>query len=415
MTVITTTIQMNPVFCLSCKVNRARFYQANDHTAVFCSKSCQLDSIGNNASSSSSSPQVSAIMTKYANLATPEHNWETDKGTREYYAFRKKLVDALLEHVMRDIVKCPDKECTFKSVGSTTLFSDYDVSVLGPKSAEIVDVFNREFRLLFNGRESATVFDTNVYGGSWLDMNGKQIVAPQHVNARSQRVWAFIKVDLFVTSEERFKLSNLLSQAIAKRKKLDVGINRQNLTAMNKAYVKELYNVQHANAATMEEKMSRANYYGAETYFTQGAFLHVVGEIQMKRRDLTITLDQYMDSFVENIGECLKEIPATAKCERDTTDHMSKYFARAMDALIKARPTHPNREFLKKLYQSAERVRLEVRGHRLNSKCGKTDQTCVLPVRAKQLRAEFELLVGSRSCDALRSKVIEMLVLYCLT
>jgi hypothetical protein len=92
--------------------------------------------------------------------------WKDHKGNQEFFNFRKEFVDALLENIIIDL-NC-QYECKAVSVGSNTLVSDYDLTVSGPLSTEIVDIFNKEFRRIFK-KESSIVFDTNVYGASFME------------------------------------------------------------------------------------------------------------------------------------------------------------------------------------------------------------------------------------------------------
>jgi hypothetical protein len=389
---------------------------------VYCSKTCFGKDlhIALCGSKLNTGAAVEAVMHKYGAKWGKGKTWVSEAGNAEYFNFRKELVDALLVHVITDIVKCPTSECSAVSVGSTTLFSDYDLTVTAPpkRAAEIVDAFNREFRQLFGNRESATVFDTNVYGVTWLipgtredkifvtftAVGSRAFSMVRAVNPQRQRFWAYVKLNLHTDKGLPAKMRNAHYRS---------KVNRANITAMNKEYVAQLYNVarvaQHGDPAKYEDAVSTANYYGAETYFTQGAFLHVVGEIQMGLRGIPITVDQYLDSAIENLGECLKELKLSCEYE-----HVSKYFARAMDALIKAHPTHPRVSYLRELYNAAEAVRVEVRGHRINVRCGQHDSTCVLPQRAAALKAEFDRVLLHvtgmvNTCDLMHTRIIEIL------
>ncbi|MCY0924457.1 hypothetical protein OS965_41335 [Streptomyces sp. H27-G5] len=58
-----------------------------------------------------------------------------------------------------------------RSVGSANPTSDYDITVSGPGAAEAVKKFNAEFRAEW-GKESATVFDVNLYVKDFLPERG---------------------------------------------------------------------------------------------------------------------------------------------------------------------------------------------------------------------------------------------------
>lgn len=86
----------------------------------------------------------------------------------------------------------------------------------------------------------------------------------------------------------------------------------------------------------LKDQISRTNFYGNETYFTQGAFNHVVGKLQSNFTNLTILPHEYVDSFFENFGEVIKEY----SMYRETLDkdhfiiESSKYLIRCADALV---------------------------------------------------------------------------------
>jgi hypothetical protein len=383
--------------CSVCGISDAVYQCKLCHERPYCSMGCYAQDFHHKLCGDVVSQQqqstVDAIFKKYEQKWTSVGRvWANNAGNQAYFNFRKELVDALLVHVIQDLVKC--RECTALSVGSTTLYSDYDLTVTGPKAAAVVDLFNSEFRRLFDGKESSYVFDTNVYGVTWLQPPTSPPGDPifKHFTARDGRSFSLVRGH-----------APALQRDWALRK-LNDDLDRSDATRMNLAYVRELYAAEEAkktgDPVVYEDAVSRANYYGAETYFTQGAFLHVVGEIQMRLVGIPITVDQYLDSFVENVGECLRNTE---------TDHMSKYLARAMDALIKARPHHPQAKIWQELYAAAEQVRVNVKGHRLDVKCNAaTDATCVHPQTAAQLRHRLEKLIGS----PVRTKIVEYMRTY---
>jgi hypothetical protein len=87
-----------------------------------------------------------------------------------FWYFRKSVVDNLIQLVaLRERVS--KEGCKAISVGSTRLSSDYDITVQGPCVDNIVSRFNSYFVAIF-GQESSAVFDTNLYGSSFV-MNTK--------------------------------------------------------------------------------------------------------------------------------------------------------------------------------------------------------------------------------------------------
>ena len=56
----------------------------------------------------------------------------------------------------------PAYSCYPSPIGSATATSDYDVSLIGPKSGDLVANFNDKFKEIFD-KDSETLFDTNIY------------------------------------------------------------------------------------------------------------------------------------------------------------------------------------------------------------------------------------------------------------
>jgi hypothetical protein len=303
---------------------------------------------------------------------------------------------------------------------------------MGPKAAQVVDAFNTTFRGLFGGRESAEVFDTNVYGASFvepLELGNFTLFTAANVhfvyvaNARDekqQRIWALLKVYMFLKGEEeQTQFLNRFPDVERKKAKLDrpLGKTREEATLkeLNKEYVKALYVVARLKAVMAEtsqpnvrlrrrykEAICVSNYYGAEMYFTQGAFLHVVGELQGGFQDFPITLAEYGDSFVENLGDCLKELQKDdyyKTCEK-TLDRISKYFSRAMHALFRSREISDPKNAFVALYRASDAVRLKVRGK---------EPPALASVSLQELRGRFWLLLELEKCEDLRNRILQLL------
>lgn len=340
-------------------------FECSNCARLFCSNQCF---------ESASHPKLCAIMKKYKDMK--DWTWEKEgKGNARFVAFRKEFVDALIAHALAK-EDC-EQTCTVVSVGSSSLTSDYDLTVSGSRAANVVDLFNREFRAFFNDQESATVFDTNVYGAGFLEpiqlgnftQYGKFKYVADAGDARRQREWAVLKV-----YPER----------------------QESIRERNEAYVKALYVVQdlkkrmketsrpdYALRRRYKESISQANYYGSETYYTQGAFMHVVGQRQSKMKDIPITRDEYLDSFVENAGDALRK-------KGDV-----KYVARAIDALLKANIRSP---FLERLYEAAELVRTQVRG---KTTCG---------LSCKQIQEQYEKVLAGRTIQEILKVYLDKVI-----
>lgn len=308
--------------------------------------------------------------------------WKDHKGDAAFVQFRKAFVDWLLQKVVRN-VGCKD-ECHTESVGSTTPTSDYDINVHGPHAPDIVNLFNDEFRHIFH-KESAVVFDTNVYGASFVNrvrqgnfaiFDNKYRYVANAADEENQRKWALLKVYL-----HRHPTPLHWPAIAAKRRDLGTFLS---LKTRNDLYGDSLYRVSKLKEEMLaqdepnvelrqayKEAISIANYYGQELYFTQGAYMHVVEQLQKRNTHVPITEDEYMDSFIENMGDTFKELEHGAVA-------FSKYLARAMDALLHIHRYKSNAQ-VRSLYEASETLRTQIRGMPL------CQNECVLPKTKKSL------------------------------
>ena len=367
------------------------------------------------------------------------------KGNKEYVMFRKLIVDNLLIEIIKDF-NCSN-QCKFGAVGSVTPFSDYDVSVSGPYATEIVVEFNKRFRKIFK-HESAIIFDTNIYGASFVEefftnnfneyiKEGKifhYVKESGNKDIRSQRIWALIKLNLFLNDKERKFLEKELAIIKDRTKYLDSIItDRDDIQKMNIIYGKTLQKYKtYKNMMSgfkldkngdknslkklqslkehYKDSLSLTNYFGNEMYFTHGAFIHIVANTQSKM-NIPLTKNEYMDSFIENMGDLFKELnhydnPKELICPI-LTEKLSKYFSRASNALVKLGYIEEE-----KSYFTSEEVRKRVRNIEKRNDCKSTDETCILPKTAKQLTTSFFNSIGIKNCSELRDFALRYLIKY---
>lgn len=386
-----------------------------------------------------------SVLTKYSHLIGK--TWEEMKGNEEYVTFRKLVVDALLEKIIKDL-DCVES-CIFKSVGSVTPYSDYDVSVSGRYATEIVERFNQIFRKTF-GNESAIIFDTNIYGASFVEeswSNNFHIFTKLEDNKKykyvsdsgkedviSQRKWALIKLYENLSSSEKLQLGDKFKM-IQKRFLYLKSIvsDRDDIQKMNETYVKMLKRFKQYKEKMLYEKVSQndreklqslkmhykdslslANYFGNEMYYTQGAFMHVVANIQSKI-GIPLTKNEYMDSFIENMGDLFKTLNDSQVFGDDSVcpkllAKVSKYFSRASNVLVKLGYLHEETT-----YNASETLRKKVRNKKQSVDCNETGDECILPKTAKQLNMEFMKSLGITDCNGLREIMMTYLVKYLRT
>ena len=388
--------------------------------------------------------------------------WSDMIGDSEYVKFRLEIVNAILDSAISDL-KCTD--CSYKSVGTISNYSDYDVSVNGQKAPEIIIEFNRRFRTIFD-KESATIFDTNIYGASFAEpiSTTQPSQKPKHgyfdvyrannsfegtstfkyvrsdddkQDVLNQRHWALTKLNLNLHPDEWLHLSGILfSNNPDELKMLNGNIlhlkelvpDRNDTRAMNIMYGKMLQewkqyfilmNNGESNGDCVDESclkrhykntLSRANYFGNGMYFTQGAYMHVVGNIQTKLK-VPITKNEYIDSFIENMADLFKELNNGEESCPKTLKTISKYFSRATDALVKLGYVDEEDK-----YDASENVRSTLRNKaecdvnypsKMRIPNSNSDgASCVLPRTTKLLSGNFLKSIGLEDCTQLRSFMI---------
>lgn len=309
-----------------------------------------------------------------------------------FNSFRRRVVDELLTQVMRQ-QGCTETTCVNASVGSDNLDSDYDITVYGPKSADIIEEFNARFLRLFNNVPSATVFDTNLYGigamspvttypqsPHFIRVGYKdkkrnditlELVKPSSHPSRAQRdqhVWALVKLAQYWQPESA---SWFPSQWSTLWKEARIILNSENnqsdsISLANEKYVSclrrvheireklERTPVENAESNRLRDvykfAVSHANFHAQESYYTFGAFKHVV---LMNQAGARIANDncEYLDSMIENVAGAIHMMEKLSK--RSCQDAMlkaSKYMMRFMEARDKIDPSRPMDSEFKNAY-----------------------------------------------------------------
>ena len=294
-----------------------------------------------------------------------------------YWYMRKITVDSLISPIL---IK---NKIQGISVGSTNITSDYDITLYGKsftKISETIEEFNTRFKTLF-GETSDFVFDTNVYGVSFINVSDKYplsisptVGSPSSVTDEdtnffeyndklsdevnecnnkkfkyvksnkethvSQHIWAVVKVlvKLDIISGYDSTIANMLTQELTQTTDPSLRLIIQEAEKFINMYqpspkyyytfIKTLKDVDPSQVddALFNNFVSFANYNGVETYFTRGAFLHIVVNMQMcknNQKELALSGHEYLDSFIENMSDLLHHYSKV------------KYYQRAKAALIR--------------------------------------------------------------------------------
>jgi hypothetical protein len=207
------------------------------------------------------------------------------------------------------------------SVGSTKLISDYDVTLYGnfKLMSEVIKRFNDSISKLFGGENSEVLFDTNVYGISFMKLMGRNIfsidedmrlysmtrecrdqkfmyILGESEEVRdTQHMWAFMKVlrslkkiesfdrKLFAELYKYMEMNLRVGDHFRKAQSFSIFLRKRG----DYASVLNSYNDIIEKLSDMDRILltnnyiSLVNYYGSETYYTRGAFLDVVINQQM--------------------------------------------------------------------------------------------------------------------------------------
>lgn len=107
---------------------------------------------------------------RWENIKLNENFKDNKKNKQKLlWLLRKLVVDAILKKILLKYSNPGENFCDIYSVGSTNMSSDYDVSLYGDDSNKVIII--NEFQQLFKKyftEESSIVFDTNIYGKSYI-------------------------------------------------------------------------------------------------------------------------------------------------------------------------------------------------------------------------------------------------------
>lgn len=274
-------------------------------------------------------------------------NWENiktldNKNIKLFWMFRKAIIDGLIKSILSKNLPIY-ANLIINSVGSTSITSDYDITVYDNNSfasASFIKEFNERFFKLFK-EKSSYIFDTNLYGTSFISFTNTNIdkdvmnthtcnntnfsfVKSSPIYNDSQIMWSLVK---FLTNLEEalgtFMSKNIyeymnkklsLPHLIVAKRVMTYIKNAQtdyidlmaNPSRLNEYILNETYNltVEEQKLIRYTDFVSLVNSFGFETYYSRGAFLDIVVNTQMckKSNTLQLTVHDYIESIIENTG-----------------------------------------------------------------------------------------------------------------
>ncbi len=368
---------------------------------------------------------------------SPEHEFKwnnfkrslTPKQMTFVSDLRKQIVDGILDKIFEAYSDCNIKIiqgiqeikkniCIKTASGSDSTsgansLSDYDLTITGHfQVSNIIAIFNSIMMIKF-GSEPFNVFDTNLYGYSFLIPHGDRfsnnITWPlddleskynylrikDQIKSHEQDIWAYRRLFTFFhelkpqnkykiementhqnnwcTSEknnlEKLKDSEKASSYLEQMAKFEDLMNNfsDNKIKEDKKFhmptnkVLDIKDVQ----SEMIDALSYMNYFGDETYFTQGCFVHVVGtmfyyrnlDMSQNGKPKLLTISQLIHSLVENLAYFLHAY------DKKGIIVAVKYMQRFINAyhMIKIKKSEPVSKYLIDLEEFLDFIKLNIR------------------------------------------------------
>lgn len=284
------------------------------------------------------------------------------------FDFRKKIVDALINKIFKVFPACLNNICISNASGSVgpeaTLDSDYDLTIAGHyQVSTMIQIFNSVIEKVFKASPSE-VFDTNLYGYSFLipqnstsknrliweiDQIGKySCLFSNEIKSYKQDKWAYLRLfsfcynhytrirflneeinNFFINGLFKMKATEKANNYISQMKEFEnlINTNTDTILETDKIIDKELVKQQ------VIDSLSHMNYYGDETYFTQGAFIHVVGTMFYYRKEenhkkvLLFKSYYLIHSMIENLAYFIHAFE-----KKKSIIYAVKYYHRFFDA-----------------------------------------------------------------------------------
>ena len=279
------------------------------------------------------------------------------------FDFRKSLVDSLLEKIKTHF-NCNGNECHVEpsgSVGDTAnLKSDYDLTLVmkGFSTSNAIQIFNSVIYKVFDDAPFM-VFDTNLYGYSpMIPKKSGLIISNTKLWDKNEKIlyyyllygknkdqdnWALRRLYTFMNKDMNKDMKAIIDCDIAKNFCVDnplvdmelkyLGIMTEFETKCKEEDVTDCNKTDKKN--DLMNTLSNMNYYGDETYFSVGAFLHVVGTMfylggqQEDIKRIICQPPQLIHSMIENLAYFIHSYVKT-----DDIIIAIKYMARFMDAYL---------------------------------------------------------------------------------
>ena len=299
---------------------------------------------------------------------------KNEKNMRFIINNRNDLVKLIQRHFCR--------ECNFNISGSASLTSDIDITVLNKETKkshlfafkQIKEMVNT-MKCLFNNKESLLTLDINFYGHSfffsenlggvckeYMKKSGEYYLPLDETMERKYRyceAFSLLKIKKYYEEcpeviKKKWMLKfddckKLISDFMKHSKSgdkcnlFDYVNHDKDITQKNDKYLKQLEYIDQLSHKEIKDKemkrymliseISHASIYSDESYFSYGAFMHVVYGDQMKRDISIMPPIIYIQSMLDNFGDIIKVFNHTTSKE-ELFSKGSKYIVRIYSAII---------------------------------------------------------------------------------
>ena len=322
--------------------------------------------------------------------------WEWDNIKKEFtndekllklfVDFRTELVNDLLFQIFSFFKNC-ENVCISKPSGSTgpdaTLFSDYDLTITGHfQISKIIDIFNKIIYDVFRVT-SNDALDTNLYGYSFLISNKSssinnviwtldkfndhyEIVHSDEIY-KEQDKWAYLRLYTLVNNYNIINLDITDYNNFALKYPIELKPKIKSEQYIYRMKIFEKLTIDTTNKDSIIDALSFMNYYGEDTYFTQGAFMHVVGTMFYYNKKSIEDKRSYLKKYhiihllIENTAYFIYSYNSKINTPNEALIYASKYLQRFMNGLLLLF----NNYILMQLLELCNNIKSNIRGKSL--------------------------------------------------
>lgn len=226
-------------------------------------------------------------------------------------------------------------------VGSRHATSDADITVMNVMCVDVIDhiikdvnlAFSDVFMKEFDVADLEELFDIHLFINSFLVSLRGNLCYVDFDNLsvrtkRMQRVYSKIRVTEFMKSSGVFKGDKKRLVLMGCSEDINAEITRAQVDGLLREKMRSFFSGDIDQFVHTTSNIAMIS--SSESYFTQGAFLHVLVEIQ-SGVNLSLTMNEYLDSAFENLGMLTDSLNKSSAHNIDSA--INKYISRLVHAL----------------------------------------------------------------------------------